>query len=118
MLLWPHAAGTKQGLALALLCALGAPACELVLMQTLGLWHYPDGNMLVSVAGGIPSWWVLAAGEHARCALAVGDTICACWALDLSHVPCVLPLPCRTLFCYFFYVPAVTNLARYLWRMV
>lgn len=52
----PLLAGTKQGLALALLCAIAAPASELVLMQTLDLWHYPNGNMLASVAGGIPSW--------------------------------------------------------------
>lgn len=30
--------GTKQGLALALLCALGAPLCELSLMGGLHLW--------------------------------------------------------------------------------
>lgn len=71
--------GTKQGLVLALLCATAAPASELVLMQYLGLWHYPEANMLTTMAGGIPSW-----------------------------VP----------WCYFFYVPAVANLSRFLWRMM
>ena len=36
--------GTKQGLALAVVCAVGAPAAELVLMQGAGVWHYPDGE--------------------------------------------------------------------------
>lgn len=71
--------GSKQGLGLALLCAIAAPVSELVLMQTLHLWHYPDGNLYSSIAGGIPSW-----------------------------VP----------FCYFFYVPFVANLSRYLWRIL
>ena len=68
---------TKQGLALALLCAIGAPLLELVLMQSLHLWHYPLGDLHTNVAGGIDRW-----------------------------VP----------FCYFFYTPALSNLARYLWK--
>lgn len=70
---------TKQGLALALLCALGAPLFELVLMQSMHLWHYPQGDLHTTVAGGI-----------------------------CRFVP----------FCYFFYVPAISNLARYLWKMM
>lgn len=69
--------GTKQGLGLALLCAVAAPASELVLMANFELWHYPHGELYTAIAGGIPKW-----------------------------VP----------FCYFFYVPAVSNLARYLWK--
>lgn len=71
--------GTKQGLFIALLCATAAPASELLLMNTLDLWHYPNGELCTSIAGGIPKW-----------------------------VP----------FCYFFYVPAVSNLARYLWKII
>lgn len=70
---------TKQGLALALLCALGAPLVELVLMQSVGLWHYPGGDLHTSVAGGICRW-----------------------------VP----------FCYFFYTPAISNLARFLLKVM
>lgn len=50
--------GTKQGLLLAAVCALGAPAVELLLMSMLHLWHYPQGD-LWSFAGewsGIPRW--------------------------------------------------------------
>lgn len=48
---WLLLDGTKQGLLLATLCALGAPAAELLLMRWLGLWHYPRGDLF-----GIPSW--------------------------------------------------------------
>jgi heat shock protein 5 len=63
---------TKQGLALAALCGLGAPAAEVVLMATTHCWHYPRAD----VASVFVSW-----------------------------VP----------WCYAFYTPAVSNLARYLW---
>lgn len=63
---------TKQGLALAALCGLGAPAAEVVLMVLTHCWHYPRAD----VAGVFVSW-----------------------------VP----------WCYAFYTPAVSNLARYLW---
>jgi len=63
---------TKQGLALAALCGLGAPAAEVVLMAVTHCWHYPRAD----VAGVFVSW-----------------------------VP----------WCYAFYTPAVSNLARYLW---
>lgn len=65
---------TKQGIGLAVVCGLGAPAAELVLMAVAGVWHYsrPD------VAGVFVSW---------------------------------VPL------CYAFYVPAVSNLARFLWQL-
>ncbi len=32
---------SAQGIGLALLCALGAPAIEVVLLQFVPLWHYP-----------------------------------------------------------------------------
>ena len=70
---------TKQGLALALFVALGAPLIELVLMQSMHVWHYPDGDLHTAVAGGIVRW-----------------------------VP----------FCYFFYTPAISNLVRYLWKVM
>ena len=47
---------TKQGLALALFVALGAPLIELLLMQSMHLWHYPDGDLHTTVAGGIVRW--------------------------------------------------------------
>jgi endoplasmic reticulum chaperone BiP len=65
---------TKQGIALAALCALGAPAAELVLLQIVPLWHYPRGDIL---GGAFVSW-----------------------------VP----------WCYAFYTPFLTNLARCLWQ--
>jgi len=70
---------TKQGMAFAVLCAVGAPVAELVLMQSVGLWHYPHGDLAAAIAGGLPKW-----------------------------VP----------FCYFFYVPAVANYARFLWKIM
>lgn len=63
---------TKQGLGLAALCGLGAPAAEVVLMAVTHCWRYPRAD----VAGVFVSW-----------------------------VP----------WCYAFYTPAVSNLARYLW---
>jgi hypothetical protein len=54
-----------------------APAAELVLMQSLGVWHYPQGELVAALGGGIPRW-----------------------------VP----------WCYFFYVPWVANLSRWLWK--
>ena len=51
---WRLADGTRQGLALALACALGAPAFELVLMRWLGLWHYPHPDLFGTL--GFPSW--------------------------------------------------------------
>jgi heat shock protein 5 len=63
---------TQQGIALAALCGLGAPAAEVVLMALTHCWHYPRAD----VAGVFVSW-----------------------------VP----------WCYAFYTPAVSNLARYLW---
>ncbi|KAL6746529.1 hypothetical protein V8C86DRAFT_2939848 [Haematococcus lacustris] len=38
--------GTKQGLALAALVAVGAPAAELLLLHWLPLWHYPRADIL------------------------------------------------------------------------
>lgn len=38
--------GTKQGLALAVLVAVGAPAAELLLLHWLPLWHYPRADIL------------------------------------------------------------------------
>lgn len=71
--------GTKQGLLLAVLCSIAAPASELLLMSSMGLWHYPHGDLATNIAGGLPKF-----------------------------VP----------FCYFFYVPAVSNLSRYLWKVI
>jgi endoplasmic reticulum chaperone BiP len=50
--------GTKQGLALAALCAFGAPAIELLLMNPLHLWHYPLGDLwaMSGEGSGIPRW--------------------------------------------------------------
>lgn len=48
--------GTKQGLLLAVFCALTAPVFELVLMQQFNLWHYPRGDLFTAVNGGFVSW--------------------------------------------------------------
>lgn len=49
--------GTKQGLTLAVLTAVAAPAAELVLMHYFGVWHYPQGNFPAALDGnGIPSF--------------------------------------------------------------
>jgi heat shock protein 5 len=40
VLTWLIFDGTLQGIALAMLCGLGAPATELLLMKAFGLWHY------------------------------------------------------------------------------
>ncbi|KXZ44974.1 hypothetical protein GPECTOR_60g752 [Gonium pectorale] len=69
---WRVFDGTRQGIALALLCGLGAPAAELVLLQLAHLWHYPRADL--------------------------GDNFVS-WVF----------------WCYFFYTPALGNLARYLW---
>ena len=71
---WRVFDGTRQGLALALLCGLGAPAIEVAInSQLLQLWHYPRGDVL---GGQMVSW-----------------------------VP----------WCYFFYTPALSSLARFVW---
>ncbi|KAL4854971.1 hypothetical protein ACK3TF_004437 [Chlorella vulgaris] len=49
--------GTKQGLGLALVCALICPASELMLMHILQLWHYPGATLFTEIPhSGIPSW--------------------------------------------------------------
>lgn len=70
---WQTFDRTRQGLALALLCAIAAPLSELVIINVFGLWQYPHPDVFGT--GGVPSW-----------------------------VAC----------CYFFYTPAVGNLARLL----
>ena len=70
---WAMFDRTMQGLVLAVVCGLGAPAAEVVLMAASHCWHYSRPDL-----GGIFVSWV--------------------------------PL------CYFFYTPAVSNLARYLWQ--
>ncbi len=45
---------TKQGLALAVLCAVAAPLSELVLINFLHLWHYPRPDCFGD--RGVPSW--------------------------------------------------------------
>ncbi|BDA49345.1 hypothetical protein COCOBI_13-4570 [Coccomyxa sp. Obi] len=47
--------GTPQGLALASLCAVGAPTSELLLMKVFGVWHYEKPDFLVAGVG-LPSW--------------------------------------------------------------
>lgn len=42
---WALLDGTRQGVALATLCALGAPAAELLLLHFLPLWHYPVSHL-------------------------------------------------------------------------
>lgn len=70
---WAMFDRTRQGLVLAAVCGLGAPAAEVVLMAVSHCWHYSKPDV-----GGVFVSWV--------------------------------PL------CYFFYTPAVSNLARYLWQ--
>ena len=49
--------GTKQGLGLALLCALACPGAELMLMHICEVWHYPGANAFTEIPhSGIPSW--------------------------------------------------------------
>lgn len=48
---------TKQGLALALLCALVCPASELMLMHILQLWHYPQATLFTEIPhSGMLAW--------------------------------------------------------------
>ena len=51
---WRAFDSTRQGLALAAVCALVAPAAELVIMRWLGLWHYPRPDVFGAL--GFPSW--------------------------------------------------------------
>ncbi|KAG2431821.1 hypothetical protein HXX76_009315 [Chlamydomonas incerta] len=53
LLNWKLFDGTKQGIALALLCGLGAPAAEVVLLNFVPLWHYPRADL-----GGVFVSWV------------------------------------------------------------
>lgn len=53
LVMWRLFDGTKQGLGLSLLCAVGAPASELLLNAMFGLWHYPQADIL---AGAFVSW--------------------------------------------------------------
>lgn len=46
---------TRQGVLLALLCAVVAPAAEVVLNRAFGLWHYPRADL----NGEIVSWYEL-----------------------------------------------------------
>lgn len=48
---WTAVDGTKQGLALALVSAAVCPAAEILLMEFVGLWHYPSADVF-----GITSW--------------------------------------------------------------
>jgi hypothetical protein len=47
---------TRQGAALAVLCALGAPAAELVLMGAAHTWHYSRPDVLLGLGGGFVSF--------------------------------------------------------------
>ena len=51
---WRAFDNTRQGLALAAICAIAAPAFELVIMRWLGLWHYPRPDVFGTL--GFPSW--------------------------------------------------------------
>ncbi|CAL5226963.1 g9848 [Coccomyxa viridis] len=46
---------TKQGLLLATLCGLSAPASELLLMKLFHVWHYSRPDLIVGGVG-LPSW--------------------------------------------------------------
>ena len=48
---WWTCDGTRQGVLLGALCAIGAPLSEVVIMKVFGLWHYPRPDLL-----GLPSW--------------------------------------------------------------
>lgn len=49
--------GTKQGLGLALLCALACPASELMIMHIGQLWHYPAATLFTDIPhSGMLSW--------------------------------------------------------------
>ncbi|KAG2454437.1 hypothetical protein HYH02_001456 [Chlamydomonas schloesseri] len=50
---WKLFDGTRQGIALALLCGVGAPLAEVVLLQLVPLWHYPRADL-----GGVFVSWV------------------------------------------------------------
>ena len=52
---WRAFDASKQGLALALACAVAAPALELIIMRYLGLWHYPHADVFGTL--GFPSWY-------------------------------------------------------------
>ena len=45
---------TRQGLMLAVLCTLAAPACELMIINAFGLWQYPRPDVFGN--GGVPHW--------------------------------------------------------------
>ncbi len=48
---------TKQGLVLALLCALACPAAELMIMHILQLWHYPGATLFTEIPhSGMLAW--------------------------------------------------------------
>lgn len=51
---WAALDRTRQGLALCGLCAVAAPASELVIINWLGWWQYGAPDVLG--AGGFPSW--------------------------------------------------------------
>ncbi|GFR49434.1 hypothetical protein Agub_g11492 [Astrephomene gubernaculifera] len=52
LLNWRIFDGTRQGLLLAVLCGVGAPAAEVLLLQLAPLWHYPRAD----VGGVLVSW--------------------------------------------------------------
>ena len=70
---WRAFDDTRQGLALAAVCAIVAPAAELVIMRWLGLWHYPRPDVFGTL--GFPSWW--ADQGHACFMRHLGLVLCA-----------------------------------------
>jgi len=47
---------TRQGAALAIVCALGAPAAELVLMSAFHTWHYSKADLSFGALGSFVSF--------------------------------------------------------------
>jgi len=53
---WLLLDGTLQGLVLAAVCAVGAPAAELVLLRLVPLWSYPRADLDLGEWGSFVSW--------------------------------------------------------------
>ena len=53
---WSVFDGTKQGLALGAVCAVGAPLAELLLLHWVPLWSYPQADMDLGEWGSFVSW--------------------------------------------------------------
>ena len=102
---------TQQGIALAMLWAVTAPTSELALNAIFGLWHYPRADVL----GMVPWCDTHLARKHHRawCGRMCLSKLEVDQACRLLTPHCMLY---RVPFCYAFYTPAVSNLARVLWK--